>query len=174
MGLVAYNHPIGKDYKIYKWYIYCQLGDYIYIYISPIPPILGNQETTIDQLVEDLGLFEASQETPPLRLAPSSAGSTVTVRIDVLKELEVVARLVRSEVPFRRSWRWVAGRGGSTQPTLHTLGIQSPNVKGWARGVQSPPKSKVFKFHYHSQKVIGSLGIGVMYNSSLRDICQHV
>ena len=26
-------------------------------------------------------------------------------------------------------------------------------------GVQSPPKCKVFWFHYHSQKVIGSLGI---------------
>ena len=26
------------------------------------------------------------------------------------------------------------------------------------RGVQSPPKRKVFGFHYHSQKVIGSLG----------------
>ena len=25
-------------------------------------------------------------------------------------------------------------------------------------GVQSPPKRKVFMFHYHSQKVIGSLG----------------
>ena len=25
-------------------------------------------------------------------------------------------------------------------------------------GVQSPPKRKVFRFHYHSQKVIGSLG----------------
>ncbi len=28
-------------------------------------------------------------------------------------------------------------------------------------GVQSPPKCKVFRFHYHSQKVIGSLGIDV-------------
>ena len=26
-------------------------------------------------------------------------------------------------------------------------------------GVQSPPKRKVFRFHYHSQKVIGSLGL---------------
>ncbi len=26
-------------------------------------------------------------------------------------------------------------------------------------GVQSPPKRKVFRFHYHSQKVIGSLGV---------------
>ena len=25
-------------------------------------------------------------------------------------------------------------------------------------GVQSPPKFRVFRFHYHSQKVIGSLG----------------
>ena len=25
-------------------------------------------------------------------------------------------------------------------------------------GVQSPPKSMVFRFHYHSQKVIGYLG----------------
>ena len=25
-------------------------------------------------------------------------------------------------------------------------------------GLQSPPKRKVFRFHYHSQKVIGSLG----------------
>ena len=25
-------------------------------------------------------------------------------------------------------------------------------------GVQSPPKRKVFRFHYYSQKVIGSLG----------------
>ena len=25
-------------------------------------------------------------------------------------------------------------------------------------GVQSPPKCMVFRFHYHSQKVIGSLG----------------
>ena len=25
-------------------------------------------------------------------------------------------------------------------------------------GVQSPPKRIVFRFHYHSQKVIGSLG----------------
>ena len=29
MGSVAYNHPIGKDYKWYISGIYCQLGDYI-------------------------------------------------------------------------------------------------------------------------------------------------
>ena len=28
-------------------------------------------------------------------------------------------------------------------------------------GAQSPPKSKVFRFHYHSEKVIGSLGFDV-------------
>ena len=30
------------------------------------------------------------------------------------------------------------------------------SVDDW--GVQSPPKRKVFRFHYHSEKVIGSLG----------------
>ena len=47
--------------------------------------------------------------------------------------------------------------GTQTHPNV-SLGIQSPNVRWWARGVQSPPKRKVFRFHYHSQKVIGSLG----------------
>ena len=47
----------------------------------------------------------------------------------------------------------------------YALGIQSPNVRAWARGVQSPPKSKVFRFHYHSQKVIGSLGMGHLYQN---------
>ena len=39
-------------------------------------------------------------------------------------------------------------------------GIQSHCqwVDDW--GVQSPPECKVFRFHYHSQKVIGSLGYG--------------
>ena len=31
------------------------------------------------------------------------------------------------------------------------------SVDHW--GVQSPPNRKVFRFHYHSQKVIGSVGI---------------
>ena len=35
----------------------------------------------------------------------------------------------------------------------------SPNVRGWARGVQSPPKRIVFRFQYHSQfGEPGSLG----------------
>ena len=76
--------------------------------------------------------FSKLRKKPPLRLAPSSAGSTVTVRIDVLKELEAVARFVRKF--FRRV-------GGGWQ----VVGVR-----------QKQPF------------------IGVVYNSSLRDICQHI
>ena len=41
--------------------------------------------------------------------------------------------------------------------TVHPQG-SNHLVRGWARGVQSPPKRIVCRFHYHSQKVIGSLG----------------
>ena len=53
-----------------------------------------------------------------------------------------------------------------TSPIFRVFGILTHLVRGWARGVQSPPKCKVFRFHYHSQKVIGSLthkNVGPLY-----------
>ena len=44
----------------------------------------------------------------------------------------------------------------------HTLGIQSPCQM--MIGVYNHLLSKVFRFHYHSQKVIGSLGIYLHYH----------
>ena len=40
--------PEGKDYKWYISGIYCQLGDYIYIYATY--HLLGEPETTIDSV----------------------------------------------------------------------------------------------------------------------------
>ena len=52
-------------------------------------------------------------------------------------------------------------------PTIHfSLGIQSPCQ--WMIWVSNRPLSKVFRFHYHSQKVIGSLGFQVQ-TVSFRD-----
>ena len=39
-----------------------------------------------------------------------------------------------------------------------SLGINRHILSWWARGLQSPSKRIVIRFHYHSQKVIGSLG----------------
>ena len=45
--------------------------------------------------------------------------------------------------------------GGSQKTYLYPRNPVILSEDDW--GVQSPPKRKVFRFHYHSQKVIGSL-----------------
>ena len=53
---------------------------------------------------------------------------------------------LETDVPDRKCWdQW-----------LVTLGIQSPCQR--MIGVYNHLLGKVFRFHYHSQKVIGSLG----------------
>ena len=53
--------------------------------------------------------------------------------------------------------------GGATQGSNHRT-----SEDDWS--VQSPPKRKVFRFHDHSQKVIGFLGIVSMYGYIYLDL----
>ena len=52
-----------------------------------------------------------------------------------------------------------------SHPTSLPRDPGSPNVRGWTRGVQSPPQ----RFHYHSQKVIGPPG-----KSGFRNLEWHI
>ena len=48
---------------------------------------------------------------------------------------------------------------------IYPRGPITLSVDDW--GVQSPPQCKVFRFHCHSQKVIGSLGYIYIYTHDI-------
>ena len=68
----------------------------------------------------------------------------------------------RSEITEDRKHEW----DGWDSWIKDSLGINRHILSWWARGVQSPPKRIVFRFHYHSQKVIGFLGIPLICMTS--------
>ena len=72
---------------------------------------------------------------------------------------------MRIPLPFATGILGLPGRSkwgpfllGTLSYRFFSLGINRHILSWWARGVESPPKRIVFRFHYHSQKVIGSLG----------------
>ena len=93
---------------------------------------------------------------------------------------EVVAALASSWILSRRGiksdrcaeWDGTNGMGrlmsSSISPCSCALGIQSPCQM--MIGVYNHLLSKVFRFHYHSQELIGSLGAGVVFFFLTRDV----
>ena len=100
-----------------------------------------------------MGLF------PPF-LAPFEAklqevDRTANEAAENKEDYDDLGRCQAVEVLKRRcGWQvgWLDGLVGG----LLALGILAHRTSEDDWGVQAPPKSKVFRLHYHSQKVIGS------------------
>ena len=94
MGSVAYNHPIGKDYKWYISGIYCQLGDHI-------SPLLREPGNSIDYFLRvGLAFWEGGHPADPhVGKKPAAESSRNKTRVD--RCLDVPLGLLGSMV---RKW----------------------------------------------------------------------